>query len=181
MDIQEAQRDMRYGYLGGAPGLAVSGIVWVATAAVVRAYGLRAGILTLFFGGMVIHPVAVLVARVLGRPGSHSRDNPLGRLALESTVILLLGVGLAYALSRFRMEHFFSVMLVVIGGRYLTFQTLYGFRLYWFCGITLATLGLISVVAHIPVTYVALFGGALELLFSVGVFLSEEKSASQTS
>jgi hypothetical protein len=171
MDLPKAQADMRNGYLSGAPGVAVSGLVWLAAAAVVWTQGVRSGVLTLFFGGMVIHPLAVFVARLLGRPGTHSKDNPLGRLALEGTGILLLGVALAYALSTFHVEHFFPVMLVVIGGRYLTFQTLYGMRLYWLCGIALAAAGLVSFVTRIPAAHVALIGGALEVLFSVALFL----------
>jgi hypothetical protein len=175
MDVQKAQENMRVAYVGGAPGVAVSGIVWLAAGAVVRTHGIRAGVLTLFFGGIAIHPVAVLVARMLGRPGAHSKDNPLGRLALETTVMLLLGVGLASALSHSQLELFFPVMLVVIGARYLAFQTLYGIRLYWLCGIVLGALGIVSVLKDVPVGHLALWGGLLELLFSICIFRSTQR------
>lgn len=174
MDIREAQADMRASYLGGAPGVAVSGLVWLLAAAMIAFYGTRSGILTLFFGGMAIHPVSVVIARVLGRPGRHSKENPLGRLALEGTIVLLLGVALAFGISQYRADHFFAVMLVVIGGRYLTFQTLYGMRLYWLCGGALAASGLACIAMPVPAMQVAVLGGTLEMLFSVVAFLSRE-------
>jgi hypothetical protein len=44
-------------------------------------------------------------------------------------------------------------------------------RLYWLCGIALAAAGLVSFVTRIPAAHVALIGGALEVLFSVALFL----------
>ncbi len=161
---------MRHAYLGGAPGLGASAVVWLLAGVLTVLRDPKAGMLALVIGGMSIHPLAVLACRLLGRPGAHRKENSLAPLALESTAILLLGVFLAFVLSGFRVELFFPVMLIVIGGRYLTFQTLYGWRTYWFCGIILAVLGVFAAMFGFPVV-VSVFGGALiEAAFALLVF-----------
>lgn len=165
---------MRTVYIAGAPGMSVSGLVWVTAAAIAKFYGTRAGIFTLFFAGMLIHPLSVAVSRALGRTGRHAKTNPLGSLALEGTVILLLGIALAFTVSQFSPDLFFAVMLVVIGGRYLTFQTLYGMRIYWVAGGVLAAAGLACLRTPVPAVQVAAVGGGLELVLSAVIFLSKE-------
>ncbi|AOS44720.1 hypothetical protein Verru16b_01787 [Lacunisphaera limnophila] len=160
LTIDEAQTDMRHAYFGGATGLAASALVWLLAGSIALFRTPQAGVLALFFGGMLIHPLAVLGSKALGRPGAHARNNPLGPLALESTVILLLGMILAFGLSRYRVELFFPAMLIVIGGRYLTFHTLYGRRVYWLCGTALASLGLLAALQELPVA-ASTFGGAV--------------------
>lgn len=77
----------------------------------------------LFVGGMFIHPLGVLLTKALGRSGTHPCSNSLRGLALKGTVIRLLGLPHAYAASQARMTWFFPAMLLVIGGRYITFAT----------------------------------------------------------
>jgi hypothetical protein len=97
---------------------------------------------------------------MLGRSGSHDRENPLGHLALEGTVWLLLALALAYGLSVYRVEWFFPALLLLIGGRYLTFQTLYGMCAYWVGGVALAAAGVALAIVGAPV-YVGAFSGAV--------------------
>lgn len=177
MNVAEAQTDMRHAYFGGAPGLATSAGVWLVAGAIAVFRGPQAGVLALFFGGMLIHPLAVLGSKMLGRPGVHAKSNPLGPLALEGTVILLLGVILAFGLSRYRVELFFPAMLIVIGGRYLTFHTLYGRRVYWLCGALLASLGLLAAVQEFPVAASTFGGAAIEAVFAAVVFVQSAATA----
>jgi hypothetical protein len=137
----------------------------------------KGAVIVLFVGGMFIHPLAVLACKLAGRPGAHAKENPLGALALESTAILLLGVLLALGLAQFRVELFFPAMLLVIGGRYLVFQTLYGRRIYWLCGTVLAALGLAAALLKLPVTLVALAGGLTEVVFGA-IVLSQQRRES---
>lgn len=69
--------------------------------------------------------MGVLIAKALGRPGTAAPDNLLKALALEGAGWLLLSLPLAYGISVYQVEWFFPAMLLVIGGRYLTFATLY--------------------------------------------------------
>jgi len=160
MTVTEAQQDMRRAYYSGAPGVAASATVWLAAGLTAVLYGSQAAVLALLGGGMLIHPMAVALSKVLGRSGSHNRENPLGPLALEGTVWLLLTLAVAYALSLYRVDWFFPALLLMIGGRYLTFQTLYGIRAYWLGGVVLAAAGVALAVVGVPV-YVGAFTGAV--------------------
>lgn len=168
--IAEAQRDMRAGYLGGAPGMFASALVWLAAGVVASTSTPSRAITALFVGGMFIHPLGVVLAKTLGRAGTHTRGNPLGALALESTVLLLLGFPLAYVVSQGHVSWFFPAMLLVIGGRYLTFATLYGLRVYWACGAMLAGAGILLVATRAPFAVGAFAGAALELGFALWIF-----------
>ena len=174
MDIKDAQSDMRHGYIGGAPGLFASAAMWLAAGVVAATGTAKGAVIVLFVGGMLIHPLAVLACKVAGRPGRHAKENTLGALALESTVILLLGVMLALGLAQFRVELFFPAMLLVIGGRYLVFQTLYGRRIYWLCGGVLAAIGLAAGMLKLDAPVVALAGGFTEAVFGALV-LSQQR------
>jgi len=178
MTIDEAQADMRHAYFGGATGIFASALAWLAAALVSFLVSPRGGIATLFFGGMLIHPVAILLSKLLGRPGAHDKDNPLGRLAIETTVWMLLAIPLAFLLSFQRTEWFFVAMLVTIGGRYFTFATLYGMRVYWICGVALAfaAFGLLALNAGGPIA--ALAGAVIELIFAAIVFASARRETS---
>ncbi|MBP6748741.1 MAG: hypothetical protein KA144_03795 [Xanthomonadaceae bacterium] len=170
--VPDAQRDMRHGYFGGAPGVAASALAWCAAGVVAIALSPKHAVLALFVGGMFIHPVGILIAKALGRPGSHTRGNPLGTLALESTVLMLLCLPLAYAISIDRIAWFFPAMLLVIGGRYLIFHTIYGARIYLALGACLAAAAFALVTARAAPVVGAFAGGAIESIFAAAIFLS---------
>lgn len=94
----------------------------------------------------------------------------MGLLALEGTVLFLLCLPLAYVVSLHRAEWFFPAMLLIVGGRYLTFATLYGLRAYWALGGVLALTAFVLVVTRMPVAAGAFAGGAVELAFAIGLF-----------
>ena len=168
--LADAQRDMRFAYLRGAPGLLASACVWLAAGCLALYSAPKTAILAFLLGGVMIHPLAVLLARLLGRPGAHSRGNPLGMLALEGTFLLLLCLPVAYAVSLFRPEWFFPAMLLVIGGRYFTFSTLYGLRLYWACGAVLALAGFVLASSGAPLAVGPFAGAAIEVAFAAAIF-----------
>jgi len=170
--IADAQRDMRQAYWHGGPGVLVSGTAWLAAGLVALAGTPQQAILALFVGGMAIHPLATLVCRLLGRSGAHARGNPLAALAMEGTLWLLLGFALAYGLSLWRSELFFPAMLLTIGGRYLTFATLYGMRIYWIFGAALSGAGMLLANSGAPMAASALIGGAIEIVFGLAIWLA---------
>lgn len=174
--FDDAQVDMRRGYLFGVPGIAVSGIAWLVAAVVAFKVSHAWGVVALLIGGAAIHPVSVIVTKALGHPGRHTPGNPLGRLAAEGTFWLLAGIAIAYGMHVLRIEWFFPAMLLLIGGRYLTFQTLYGMRIYWALGGTLCVAGLGFALARSPAPVVAFAGAALELAFAAIVFATSRKA-----
>lgn len=168
-NIQQAQADMRHGYLYGAVGIVVSGLMWFLSGWVAYHYSPKQAVWTLLVGGMFIHPISILVNKILGIRGAHHTNNPLGRLGMEGTFFMIMCLPLAYGLSFQRPEWFFQGMLLIIGGRYLTFQTLYGSRLYWILGavLGLAAYGLFSLQAQ---AYLSAFTGSI-IEISYGLFM----------
>lgn len=164
--LAAAQRDMRSGYLGGAPGVLVSGLVWAVAGCVATWISPQRAVWALFVGGVFIHPVAVLLTRLLGRAGRHAPGNPLAALAMATTFWMIMMLPLAYGVSLLRIELFFPAMLFVIGGRYLCFHTLYGNRLFWICGAVLALAGFGLAELKAPVALGGFAGAAIEITFA---------------
>ena len=177
MQIGDAQQNMRHAYFNGAPGVLASALVWLGAALVALAKSPDASIATLFIGGMFIHPIGMLIAKALRRPGVHMAGNPLGALALEGTILMLFALPLVFAVSRLRIDWFFPAMLLVIGGRYLTFATLYGMRVYWACGGALAVAACVQVATRASFATGALTGAATEFLFAAAIFLMARRQA----
>ena len=175
MTIADAQREMRFAYYGGAPGMLTSATVWLIAGIVATVMSPDRAIWSLFIGGMFIHPVAVLLTKVIGQPGKHSASNPLGSLAMETTFWMILMMPLAYAASRLRIEWFFPAMLCIIGGRYLTFATIYGTRIYWLCGAALAIAGGSLGLATASPAIGAFSGAAIESVFAVAIFITSRR------
>lgn len=167
MSISEAQADMRRGYCCGGAGILASALAWSVAAGVAIFFPAPKAVWTLLAGGMLIHPVGVLICKLLRASGSHTKGNPLGQLAGASTFWLIFCLPLAYALSLQNPAWFFPAMLLIIGGRYLVFATLYGMRLYWVLGLALAGAGLALGYLSAPVRVAAFTGAALEAIFAV--------------
>lgn len=175
--VAQAQADMRAGYLFGAPGVAASAVAWLAAAAVALTATPKAAMWTLLVGGAFIHPAGVLLTRALGSPGKHARGNPMGGLAMEGTIWLLAGIVIAFGMQALRLEWFFPAMLLLIGGRYLTFQTIYGMRIYWVLGAVLCLAGISLALVRASVPASAMAGGLLELAFAAGIYARARRSA----
>ena len=165
--ILEAQVDMRRGYFSGAPGILASALAWSVAACIAVFVSPQMAILALLVGGMLIHPVGLLFCKMLGAQGSHSKGNPLGELAGASTFWLIFSLPLAYGLGLQNAGWFFLAMLLVIGGRYLVFATLYGMRLYWGLGLALAAAGFALGPMLVPASVSVIVGAVLETVFGV--------------
>lgn len=172
-DLASAQADMRQGYFGGAAGMAASAAAWLVAAGVALRGSPEQAVWALLVGGMFIHPAGMLIARLLGRSGTHTKGNPLGLLAGASTVWLIACLPLAFAASRLHVEWFFPAMLLVIGSRYLVFHTLYGDTAFWPCGLALVATGCLLGTVLAPPALSALAGGGLEAAFALGLGLRE--------
>ncbi len=168
--FSEAQADMRRAYRDGAPGVLISGLAWLAAGTVGVLRPGTAAVHTLLVAGMVIFPLSVALTKTLGHPGRHSSDNPLGRLAIEGTLWMLTGIVVAFGVHRLNPEWFFPTMLLVVGGRYLTFQTLYGIRAYWLLGGALWAASFTLAALHATPAATAFAGAVIEIAFAVVLF-----------
>jgi hypothetical protein len=97
--FSQAQSDMRKGYANGSIGILVSGFIWLISATVAYQYSAKQAIWTLLIGGMFIHPVGILLSKVIGLRGSHTKGNPLGNLAMEGTIFMIMCLPIAFGLS----------------------------------------------------------------------------------
>ena len=174
MKFEEAQKDMDFSYFGGGTGVLVSGLVWSLAGLVGILQSDQASMLTLFIGGMFIHPLGMLLSKVLKRPGNHNPKNPLGKLALESTIILFVGLFLAFYVAKLHVEWFYPIMLMAIGVRYLIFNTLYGAKIYWVLGAVLMLSGVFCILLGVNFIIGAFIGGLTEVIFSI-VILNKSK------
>ncbi len=174
-DVQ--QREMRYAYYDGAPGVMVSGLVWVVATVVCWQMGVEQGVWTLLIGGVLIYPMGVLATKALGRPGTTDTSNALNPLAMASTIWLLLCCAMAYGLFLLKPALFFPAMLGTIGSRYLVFASVYGRAAYWVLGATLLAAAFLAFFLALAPTIAAGMGGLIEVLFAFLVFSKAAKTA----
>lgn len=168
--IVDAQADMRRAYYDGFPGVFSSGLIWIAAGLAAMLVSSTAGMLTLIFAGTLIFPLSVLLCKAFGRTGKHQADNPLASLAIEGTIWMLLSIPVAVLASFYKIELFFPAMLLVIAGRYLTFNTLYGMRIFWLLSALLVASALGLVFLSAPVISGAFCGGIIEMCFALLLF-----------
>lgn len=169
MLISEAQADLRRAYVGGGPGVLVSSAIWFAAASVEQAQGIAAGFVALFIGGMAIFPVSKLICRFVFRRSNESLVNPLGMVALESTVAMIGGLFAAWLFVSTKPMLVFPLAAIAVGTHYGVFKTIYGDRSFWVLTAIITTIGVADI-------YVAPMRGAtawsvavVELVF--GLFL----------
>lgn len=171
MNLQDAQAEFRRGFISGAPGVLASALAWFAAAFTAWRISPEQSIWVLFIGGMLIYPAGLVIAKLLGASGAASKANPLTPLALATTFWLMFSLPIAYVVSLYRIELFFSAMLLVIGGRYLTFGALYGMRAFWVLGFALAGAGFALAYFNAPVAFAAVTGASIEVLFALVMFV----------
>jgi hypothetical protein len=129
-----AQHDLSRAYAGGAPGVLVSGLVWLVAGTVWQLHGTMAAFAALFFGGMAIHPLGILIERVAFRGPKATIGNPLETLAIEATIPLFVGVLIAWVLLVRAPDIAIPVFAAIVGARYFLFRTMYGEIAYWALG-----------------------------------------------
>jgi len=130
LQLIEAQREVRAIYLGGSVGQIVSGVLWLAAAAVATWGTPRQTMVLLFVGGMFIFPVTTLALKAMGRPCALSPANPLGKLAMQVAFTVPIGLLVAFAAAGYRIEWFFPACMLIVGAHYLPFVFLYGMRVF---------------------------------------------------
>jgi hypothetical protein len=170
--LAQAQTDMCKGYANGSIGIIVSGLIWLISAAVAYQYSANTAVWSFLIGGMFIHPVSVLLCKMIGLSGSHTKGNPLGNLAMEGTIFMIMCLPIAFGLSLQYVEWFFQGMLLIISGRYLTFSSIYGIRFYWILGAVLAVAAYLLFYNRVQSFGTLLTGSLIEISFGLFMFLS---------
>jgi len=168
MDIKTAQAECRRSFVGGGPGVVVSGFVWLAAAVVLQKADVRLAFATLFFGGMLIVPVATIIERQAFRRAPVSKENALAAIGFETVFAMIGCLIAAYLLLAHAPALVFPVAAIAIGTRYFTFSTLYGNRIFYAIGGVIAAIGAVGVwpLVEIPGGTV-LAVAATEIVFGV--------------
>jgi len=178
MQLEAAQRAMRTAHVSGAPGVLVSGVVWVDAGVIWARADVAQAFVMLFFGGMAIVPGGLFIARVILRAPKPVEGNPLDRLGLESTFSLFAGLLIAYALLRISPASVFPIMAITIGARYFIFRTIYGEGVFWALGTALTAVGVTALLGLVTwPTNIAVVVGLMELAFAIVLFVRSGQSA----
>jgi hypothetical protein len=164
------QQEMRHAHFDGGPGILVSGLIWFAAALVCYQLGINKAVWTLLIGGVLIHPISLLVTKALGRPASTSKTNALNQLAIASTLWLIVCCAMAYGLFLLKPALFFPAMMATIGSRYLIFASIYNRPLFWLLGLSLLVAANGALFLAFPPAVAAGLGAVIEILFAYLVF-----------
>lgn len=171
LSLSELQQDeMRHAHYDGAPGIFVSGVVWVSAAFVCNLVGINQAVWTLLIGGALIHPITIMITKLLGRSAKTDKANALNQLAMASTIWLILCCAMAYGLFLLKQELFFPVMMATIGCRYLIFSSIFGRLIFWVIGGSLIVAANIIFFSGVAPVVGAAVGGLIEVGFAVFMF-----------
>jgi len=143
MNIVDAQREIRMRYVGGFYGQLVSGVIWLASAAVAVWASPAAAIWTLVIGGFFIFPLTELLLRLSGEKMLLSADNSLRTLGMQVAFVLPLSMPLLVPVVLYRLAWFYPALMILLGAHYLPFVFLYAMRLFWALGFLLVGAGIL--------------------------------------
>ena len=174
---EEQQNEMRQAHYDGAPGVLVSGLIWIVAALMCYQLGISKAVWTLLIGGALIHPISILVTKALGRSAKTNKTNALNQLGIASTIWLILCCAMAYGLFLLKPTLFFPAMMATIGSRYLVFATMFGRPFFWILGGCLIVAANLAFFLGASPVVAAGLGGLIEVLFAFRLFAIASKPA----
>src|SRR5690242_3440974 len=154
MMIADAQREIRARYVGGYYGQLVSGLVWLASAALATWVGPGPAIVATVVGGFFIFPVTELLLRTVADAPPVSADNALQQLGRQVALVLPMSMPLLVPVGYYELNWFYPALMVLVGAHYLPFVFLYGMRAFWALGSLLVGAGIV-IAMHWPGTFSA--------------------------
>ncbi len=141
MKLKECQKEMRLTFLGGFAGQLVSGVIWLAAAAVSTWFSPQTSMAVLFFGSMLIFPLTQAALRMMGSSAKVSPQNGLWGLGSQTAFTVPVNFLLVGAATLYRENWFFPAAMIVVGAHYLPFVTLYGMKMFAVLAAILVFLG----------------------------------------
>lgn len=174
--IKEVQAEMNEHFAGGATGVLVSGCIWLLCSVAANLYPAKHAIWMLLIGGALIHPLSFILGKLMGIKGKPSSGNALSKLAIEGTLFMIFCIPLAYGYASQQPELFFFGMMLIVGGRYLIFSTVYGNKIYWLLGFAIAMTAYILFKSEASIVVIALTMGIIECCFGLFILLDYKKN-----
>jgi Family of unknown function (DUF7010) len=139
VDIKAAQQDVQTSFLRGSVGQAVSGAIWLVSAALGTWASERAAILVLVLAGVFIFPLTQLTLRLLGYSGGLPKGHPMNQLAMQVAFIVPLSLPVIGAASLYNINWFYPAFMLILGVHYMPFIFLYG--MWEFAGLSALLIG----------------------------------------
>jgi hypothetical protein len=171
MDKTAAQADLRRAHINGAPGVLVSGLIWLATGLLWYLSGPREAFIFLFFGGMAIAPLAALLTRFGFKAPAATIGKPLEKIALVTVPIILAGFFIAWRWFGMASAQAIPVVAIAIGLRYLTFKAMFGSGTFLMLGAAFMLIGAASLLVGSNLAgAAALLLGLVELAFFAALY-----------
>lgn len=172
MEVREAQGEVHSVFLGGSVGQAVSGLIWLVSAALGTWGSVTNAVIALAIGGMFIFPLTQLALRLLGHRAGLRKENPFNALAMQTAFIIPICLPVIGAAALYNINWFYPAFLIVVGAHYLPFITLYGMREYAVLAAAFIGAGfLIGMYFSINFTTGGWVGAVILLLFAAYVFI----------
>jgi len=180
--LAQAQKEMRFGMMGGFVGQAVSGLIWLGSAALAT-WGTPFGAITLLVvAGLFIFPLTKLGLLAMRHRYKVSRGNPLNGLGMQAAFVLPLCLPVVGAAALYRLDWFYPAFMIVLGAHYLPFVTLYGMRSFYVPAAVLCTAGfLLATYVRAPFPTGAWITAVVLLAFAVwgGWLVHKEAGAAE--
>ena len=171
MNKTAAQADLRQAHINGAPGVLVSGLIWLATGLLWYLGGPREAFIFLFFGGMAIPPLAALLTRFGFKAPAATIGKPLEKIALVTVPIILAGFYIAWRWFGLESAQAIPIVAIAIGLRYLTFKAMFGTSTFLLLGGAFILIGAAALlVGSNQAGAAALLLGLVELAFFAALY-----------
>ncbi|WP_309629076.1 DUF7010 family protein [Brevundimonas sp.] len=168
MNVRDAQQDLRSAYVGGGPGVIVSGLVWLAAGLVEQTQGIQTAFIVLFLGGMLIFPLTTLVVKFGFKRAKATAGNPLGATVMESTVAMIGGLVVAWLFLPYQPEWVFPAAAIAVGTHYAVFKTVYGDPIFWLLAGLITAVGFLGIFADLPLPGGPILAvAAIEIVFGL--------------
>lgn len=179
MEIRAAQKEVREVYLNGSVGQAVSGLIWLTSAALSTWVNANYGVIALIFGGMFIFPLTQLAIKLMGRRATLTKENPFTQLAMQVAFIVPLMIPVIWAVLNGNKNGFYPAFMIVVGAHYLPFITLYGMPAFAVLGGALI-FGGVALMFLLPTAFTpgAWVTAAALIAFAVYAWQLQKKQAS---
>jgi hypothetical protein len=147
MEIVAAQKEVRTVFMRGTAGQAVSGLLWLASAALGTWGSPRPGIILLVVAGMFIFPLTQLTLKLFGHSAVLPKTNPFNLLAMLIAFTLPLNLPLVAAAALYNLNWFYPAFMIALGTHYLPFMFLYGMPEFLVLGAVLIGLGVVIAIS----------------------------------
>ena len=162
----------RYCNRGGAIYLLVEGFLWIVSASLGKLSQIPAAIMVLLVGGMLIHPISLLLSRLFKLP-ELPKNNPLPVLNTWLALMIPLAIPLVIlATLDGRTNLFYPALSILIGAHWLPFTYLYKMKSFIVFAAIFVVIGIYFGFVYTSSFYICGFVvGLVHLIFAVTNFL----------